>query len=146
MTPQVAKDIISYCTRCKMDLVHTIVAVDGERIKRVLCRTCKNEHAYRLPAELRDTPRKSPAAKGPAPNKTKPAAYDWEAEMEHAGALQSKPYSMVGHFQTGEVVDHTAFGKGIVKRVFSSDKMEVLFRGGVKVLIRGTSGAMSKIV
>jgi hypothetical protein len=31
MGNQVAKDVVAYCTSCKMGLIHSIVTVDGEK-------------------------------------------------------------------------------------------------------------------
>ena len=39
--------IDDYCTRCKRSTDHSIVAVVGEEVQKVLCRTCNTEHKYR---------------------------------------------------------------------------------------------------
>ena len=39
--------VATYCTKCKLDLGHTIMAMVGEKIVRVKCRTCGSEHNYR---------------------------------------------------------------------------------------------------
>ena len=44
----VGKEIVSYCTKCKMDLGHTIVAMKGAVPARVICRTCKSEHNFKV--------------------------------------------------------------------------------------------------
>ncbi|MEW6667903.1 MAG: hypothetical protein AB1512_22055 [Thermodesulfobacteriota bacterium] len=137
MSPKVAKDIIAYCTSCRMDLVHTIVAVHGDKVVRVLCRTCKKEHAYRVPMELRAAAKKERSAKGRSPRKGRSAAAEWETAMERMRAVPAKPYAMDGLFEAGEKLDHPVFGLGIVKRLIGSDKMEVLFEEGTKVLVRG---------
>jgi hypothetical protein len=44
---KIGHDILSYCTRCKMNLTHTIVTLDKEsKPARVLCNTCKSERQY----------------------------------------------------------------------------------------------------
>lgn len=43
----VGKETLAYCTSCKMDLNHVIVAMKGDRIAKVQCLTCKKEHAYK---------------------------------------------------------------------------------------------------
>lgn len=44
---RVGHDILCYCSRCKMNLNHTIVIVDKQgRPERVLCNTCKSERQY----------------------------------------------------------------------------------------------------
>lgn len=36
-----------HCSRCKRTMDHDIVAMIGEEIKKVRCRTCNSEHNYR---------------------------------------------------------------------------------------------------
>jgi hypothetical protein len=44
---RVGHDILSYCTRCKINLTHTIVTIDKlGKPNRVLCNTCKTERKY----------------------------------------------------------------------------------------------------
>jgi NMD protein affecting ribosome stability and mRNA decay len=35
------------CSRCKRTMDHDIVAMVGEEVKKVRCRTCNSEHKYR---------------------------------------------------------------------------------------------------
>src|SRR5262245_13687579 len=63
------QEIDAYCTKCKMDLLHKIVAVvDGKPVK-VECRTCYTTHLYRAPR----APRPS-AATGAGPAATASSA------------------------------------------------------------------------
>lgn len=39
--------IDDYCSRCKFVSDHAVVAMVGEEVKKVRCRTCNNEHNYR---------------------------------------------------------------------------------------------------
>jgi len=139
MAPKVAKSVLSHCTSCKMDLIHTIVAVKGDKIARVLCLTCKKEHAFRLPTELRASSKKSRSVRSPVPQKARSAAAEWEKAMEQAAGLPAKAYALGGSFETGEKVDHPMFGPGVVRRLISPNKMEVVFEEEVKVMIRGES-------
>jgi hypothetical protein len=36
-----------YCTRCRLLTNHSVVAMLGEDVKKVRCRTCNHEHDYR---------------------------------------------------------------------------------------------------
>jgi hypothetical protein len=36
-----------YCSRCKLSLDHSVVAMSGEEIVQVRCRTCNGEHKFR---------------------------------------------------------------------------------------------------
>ena len=39
--------IDDYCTRCHLLTNHSVVAMLGEEVKKVRCRTCNHEHDYR---------------------------------------------------------------------------------------------------
>jgi hypothetical protein len=39
--------IDDYCTRCKRTTDHSIVAIVGEEVQKVMCRTCHTEHKFR---------------------------------------------------------------------------------------------------
>jgi len=39
--------IEDYCSRCKLSMDHSIVAMGGEEVLQVRCRTCNSEHKYR---------------------------------------------------------------------------------------------------
>jgi transposase-like protein len=39
--------IDAYCSRCKRVLDHSVVALEGDEVSRVRCRTCEYEHSYR---------------------------------------------------------------------------------------------------
>ena len=39
--------IDDHCSRCKRTTDHSIVAMVGEEIVKVMCRTCSSEHKYR---------------------------------------------------------------------------------------------------
>ena len=44
---KVGHDVLAYCSRCKMNLAHTIVIIDKlGKPARVLCNTCKSERQY----------------------------------------------------------------------------------------------------
>ncbi|HYE25917.1 MAG TPA: hypothetical protein VEG32_12040 [Clostridia bacterium] len=39
--------IDDHCSRCKRSTDHTIAAMNGEEVVKVVCRTCSSEHKYR---------------------------------------------------------------------------------------------------
>ncbi len=39
--------IDDHCSRCKRTTDHSVVAIVGEEVVKVLCRTCNSEHKYR---------------------------------------------------------------------------------------------------
>lgn len=49
-TSRVGKDVVAYCSRCKLNLSHTIITASAQnKPERVRCNTCKSERTYRAP-------------------------------------------------------------------------------------------------
>jgi len=135
--PKVGGDILSFCTRCKMELAHVIVAMVRERPARVLCKTCRTQHAYRR--QPSDSPvRASPGARArPAPKTGGRAADLWEKKIAERAAAPTAAYSVRSRFQQGDVIQHAQFGMGIVEEVRDRGKITVLFRDGERTLVHG---------
>lgn len=137
MVNKVAKDVVAYCVSCKMDLAHTVVAMDGEIVKKVLCNTCNKEHVYRAPkGEKAPTNKKKPVRKTRAKKIVAPDVL-WEKALEPAQNLLSKLYTIDGSFESGEKIDHKTFGLGLITKLIQPNKMEVIFKEGTKIMIRG---------
>lgn len=136
--PTVAKEALAYCTSCKMDLNHVVVAMKGDRIAKVQCFTCKKEHTYKAPKGVTTPPvkksRKKAAAAEDAGN---PIEAEWEKLMAAHREAPFKPYNMKGNFTLGDKLSHPTFGEGIVGKLIYPNKLEVIFRNDVKVLIHG---------
>jgi hypothetical protein len=45
--PRLGDDVDDHCSRCKRTTDHSVVAMAGEDVERVRCRTCQFEHKYR---------------------------------------------------------------------------------------------------
>ena len=137
MVNKVAKDVVAYCVSCKMDLAHTVVAMDGETVKKVLCNTCNKENVYRAPkGEKAPTNKKKPVRKTRAKKIVAPDVL-WEKALEPAQNLLSKLYTIDGSFESGEKIDHKTFGLGLITKLIQPNKMEVIFKEGTKIMIRG---------
>lgn len=141
MSHQVAQEIVAYCPSCKMDLMHVIVAMDVQKIVRVICLTCRKEHGFHRPHESAPLPKaaakrsKVPATAKPhaaAAGKPRTASRQWNELVEQQKDIAPKPYSIQGSFSTGDKLEHTRFGIGFVTRIIEPDKIEVLFRQGQK--------------
>jgi len=136
-TVSVATETLSYCTSCKMDLNHMIVAMKGDRIAKVQCLTCKKEHVYRAPkgaTEPKAKTKKKAAAEEEANHSIE---VEWEKLMNAHREHPMKNYSMKGHFSLGDKLNHPTFGEGIVGKLIYPNKLEVIFRTDVKILIYG---------
>ncbi len=138
-------EIDAWCTRCKMDLGHRIVAMVGAAPKRVLCMTCGSEHNYRAEKKV-----SSPAAKTPrattkkAGSKTTSATKstvaktreEWESRVRSGKPFKS--YTIAETFELDELVTHKKFGDGFVCGV-SDGKVTIMFIDGERTLIQGVT-------
>lgn len=133
-------EIDSWCTRCKMDLGHRIVAMVSGAPKRVVCMTCNSEHNYRAPkaasAALPRAPRRTATAKSaPAEKKTKVTSSraEWERQVRSGRPLRR--YTTAERFSLGDLVQHKKFGDGYVSALNGEGKVTITFADGEKTLI-----------
>lgn len=125
----VAKDIVTVCSRCKLELNHIVIRHNAEGIvDRVKCHTCGFEHKYKK-AKKKAAPKK----KRKSPVRKKSPEKDYEALMEKNINVVPVAYSMIASFSEGNIIDHKTFGKGIVTET-SFERIEVIFKDGVKIL------------
>jgi hypothetical protein len=128
---KVGGDIDAFCTRCKMELGHTILAMVGSRPARVRCNTCQGEHNYRgtaAPATRR--------ASGASGAREKPKVTSWEALLAQKDVSRARKYSARERFEPEELLSHPVFGIGLVQEV-RGDKIQVAFKADVKTLVHG---------
>ena len=141
-----AGDIIeARCTKCREVLNHRIVAMVEEKVVRVECNTCNGVHNYHAPPTAKEAkaPKKASTAK-PRSTSAVPRASrrdPVEVEREEWASLQptfdqdkALPYDMNGRFNVKRLILHPAFGIGLVKTVIVPNKMQVLFKDGIKLL------------
>jgi hypothetical protein len=117
------QDIQSYCGRCKLNLDHTIMEVNGEAISKVRCKNCGSSHKFKAPLAARQVRR--PTAKKDA-KEAATAEIIWEAGLSAAKGKE-RDYSMVSKYRIGEIVNHQTFGKGIVMKLYTN-KCDILFK------------------
>lgn len=133
-TPKVGGDTLAYCTRCKMELAHIIVAMVGTTPARVICKTCRGEHNYkRQTGFVAQRAKRAPVEK----KQTLRVADLWEKKMSEHYADEVLPYATSSEFKMGNVINHPQFGLGIVEEVKRHGKIVVLFRLGEKILVHG---------
>jgi len=139
---RVAEEVLAYCSQCKMDLGATVVAMKGDQIVRVECKTCRKERAFKAPKGVTD-PKKAPAAKkGKATRKDagekadNSIANEWRKVMlAHPDAPQA--YSSKAKLGLGDKIKHPTFGEGIVMKHIHPNKAEIIFEMDLKILICG---------
>jgi len=132
-------EIDAYCTRCRMDLTHRIIAVVGNKPVKVECRTCYGTHNYRAPKSSAVPTDKTAKATGAssAPRASKPKKSDPEEHITIAPPPGARihSYRMTEKFAKDQWVTHKVFGTGVVTTVLSDDKIEVHFDGASRVLV-----------
>ena len=144
-------EIDAWCTRCKMDLGHRIVAMVGTAPKRVVCMTCSSEHNYRSEKNVKAPVQKTPraAAKGTSKSGTKKSAAggtarstgvksreEWERRVRSGAPLTR--YTISGTFDLDQLITHKKFGDGYVCSV-SDGKVAIVFIDGERTLIQGAA-------
>lgn len=122
-----------------MDLAHVVVSMIKDRPARVICKTCKSTHNFKIGTQtdlIRSTTRSSKPRKTPQKTYMKVSEM-WEQKMAAAKNAPVKPYSVKQVFAAGDVINHPNFGVGLVEEVKGSGKITVLFRNDEKVLVHG---------
>lgn len=117
------QSIESYCGKCKKNLDHTVMTMDGDVVARVRCKTCGSMHKFRDPLEAQKVPK--PRVKKDAREEAT-AEILWEASLARAKGKE-RDYDMAAKYRVGDVVNHRTFGKGIVVKLYAN-KCDMLFR------------------
>jgi hypothetical protein len=132
----VGTDIEAYCTKCKLVLAHSIVAMEGAKPRRVRCNTCSGEHNYRATKPVPKTPSKKAATTKTAKKATtKKTRQSWEEVMQEAASKPHKKYSMSGSFGEGDWIEHATFGLGCVQSFVAPNKITVRFADATRMLV-----------
>jgi hypothetical protein len=141
-----AGDIIeSRCTKCREVLNHRIVAMVEGKVVRVECNTCNGVHNYYPPpaAKTAKAPKKETVSKPrstaatPRTSRKDPVEIEREewASLSPTFDLEKVlPYNMNSRFAAKRLIEHPVFGIGVVKTVTIPNKMQVLFKEGIKLL------------
>lgn len=127
-------EIKHHCTKCDLELWHTIIAMAGGVPARVKCNTCKSERNYKAPvAEGRSTRRANEPAR-PRASGSHPDFY--QQKLRDSVMKTPKPYRADQPFDDGDVIDHIKFGRGVVLKLVYPDRMDVIFQDETKTLVR----------
>lgn len=134
-------EVDSKCTKCKMVLAHTIVAMVGDAIARVKCNTCGGEHAYRPPpsaseatAKKRRAERKSSGIERAGGRSTQS---DYEVLIKGRDITKPTAYSPAMKLSRDDVIKHDKFGIGLVTEIREGFKAHVAFPDQGRILIFG---------
>jgi hypothetical protein len=129
----VAQNMMTTCTRCKMELKHVVVFHNEAGIvEKVKCLTCGSEHKYRpdkkkIPGKTAKVKKKSPGAGRQG------SSSEFEELSQKFSQKEPLPYSISGSFKAEDVIEHKTFSRGFVTSV-SFQKMTVVFSSGTRAL------------
>jgi hypothetical protein len=161
--PKTGGEIDSYCTKCKLDLTHRIIAMVGDEVKKVECKTCGSHHLYRRPkseklaaaalksskpaatarsngsdgAGSEEKRSSSSRAGSAAAQRERDQTLHWEKAIAGQPASAFKPYRLSLTLGNGELIRHPKFGDGVVARVIDRGKVEILFKDGPRTMAHG---------
>jgi hypothetical protein len=144
-THKVGGEVDAFCTRCKLTLAHTILAMVGTKIARVRCNTCGGDHVYRSAPGSTDRPtaprsstsRATGTAKADKPEKV---VISFEEQLAGKDIANAPKYSPKDTYQVDQVIQHPTFGLGLVTAV-RGDKVDIAFKAETKTLVHGRGGA-----
>jgi hypothetical protein len=133
---KVGGEVDAFCTRCEMDLAHTIIAMMNGRPVKVECNTCHGVHKYRGSAGSSSSSR-TRAPGTPRPAREKPQVVSFDELLRGKDVASAKRYSPRDSYEVDQVLDHPTFGMGFVSSVKDGGKIEVTFLADVKILVHG---------
>lgn len=146
MTLTAGSEIDAWCTSCRLNLNHRIVAMVGGAAKKVMCLTCNKSHNYRAPKTADEikpkAAKKKAAAKKPAGRATISATTimrEWQEATSNRDPSEFLPYAMTSTFEPGQLVMHPKFGEGLVREELAPQKLSIVFKDGPKTLVHSRS-------
>jgi uncharacterized C2H2 Zn-finger protein len=128
--------VVSYCGKCKIDRLHTVVAMDGETMVKVKCGTCEKIHKVREAPDPAKGPAKGREARKAAlpPTDAAVSQFVWETCLAEAKGAHT-PYSKDTRYSVGDVVDHHAFGTGVVLKLHPNNRCDMIFKDGKRRML-----------
>ncbi len=116
------------CTKCRANNPHVIITMADDSPLKVQCDVCSRQHKYRLPS----APKKPSVRRVVDPKVAE--RKEWELLRPEMNEKDAKDYSMTGSFKVDSLIKHATFGLGVVQRVAGTQKIEVLFEDGKKLM------------
>jgi len=151
-TKTAGDDIESRCLKCKDVTNHTIIAMTADTIAKVQCNSCQARHNYRPPlAEKKKTSstrrRRDGATVSSTTTKAKKTtkspskrasrgAVNFEALIQDKDVTAAIPYTISATLTSGDLINHSIFGLGVVMAIMPPNKAQVTFQEqGSKILV-----------
>lgn len=149
-THKVGGEVDAFCTRCKLTLAHTILAMVGTKIARVRCNTCNGDHVYRSAPGVTDRPTASSSSRGGSgraassrADKPEKVVISFEDQLAGKDVANAPKYSPKDTYKVDQVIQHPTFGLGLVTAV-RGDKADIAFKSETKTLVHGRGGALTE--
>jgi hypothetical protein len=136
---KVGGEVDAFCTRCRLSLAHTILAMVGTKLARVRCNTCGGDHAYRSAPGTTDKPSSPRASKASRPTAEEKIIISFEEQLAGKDIANAPRYSPKDTYKVEQVVQHPTFGLGLVTAV-RGDKVDITFKSETKTLVHGRGG------
>src|SRR5678815_274607 len=137
-THRVGGEVDATCTRCRMELAHTILAMVGPKVARVRCNTCGSNHVYRGTQSSSRS-----AAARPRATAGEKTVVGWDAQLAALDVSKAQDYRPDQNYAVDQVVRHPTFGLGIVRAV-RQEKMDVAFKTSERTLVQGRSASTAR--
>lgn len=109
--------------------------------RKEVCRVKPGEDRKRAVDSAAVASKSGPSTASRTVRATKPKVRKDAVDIEEAwqkslnlSAATPRPFAMDATFGTGDIMDHSVFGLGVVQEVEPPNKVTVLFRDGVKML------------
>lgn len=131
---KVGGEVDAWCTKCRMMLAHTVIAMVGPKPVKVKCNTCEGVHAFKGPPD--GTADTATPGKKRAPRE-KPVIISFDEVLRTKNLALASKYSPKATYAQDQVIEHPSFGLGFVAEVKDGGKILVTFRTDAKVLIHG---------
>jgi len=132
----IGQEVDYYCGKCKTSTLHKVTSVKAGKISRVMCTVCNSYRLYR---------EKSAASEGRAaktPRGTgRRGKLSWDNLILEITEQEVQDYSATGDFRLSRAIRHKNFGVGVITKVHTDTKIEVVFKEGVKLLGQNISAA-----
>ncbi|WNG37039.1 hypothetical protein F0U60_27475 [Archangium minus] len=148
---KVGGEVDAFCTRCRLTLAHTILAMVGTKIARVRCNTCGGDHAFRSAPGTTDKP--SPSSRAStgggssgtrAPRASKSSedkvVISFEEQLAGKDIANAPRYSPKDSYKVDQVIHHPTFGLGLVTAV-RGNKVDITFKSETKTLVHAAGAA-----
>ncbi len=134
-TLAVGSQIEVRCPNCRKNREHEILSMKNGKPDQVQCTLCRNQRKYRRPVAQK-TAEERLLLKNIELRRSANAGQrqQWDELRPALASGAAKEYSMSAKYRIKDMINHPVFGLGLVQRIIGSQKVEILFEDGVKIM------------